>query len=544
VFPVIQIGAAGSGTPWFGGINGFPQGRGDLTAQYSDTVAWMMGKHSIRFGAEYRHFNNNNFNGGTGGQILFSNLAGFLAGTPTQTLETALPASPALSVNAFGAFLQDDIKLTPRFTANLGLRWEYNGVPYERYNRLGLLNFATKTVAQVGTNGVDAPYNKQFTNFGPRIGFAWDPFGKGKTVIRSGAGVYYDQPVTNIVTGSGSNPPFSSAVNITSNINLASPFTAPALSGSAIQGIDPNFRSGRVVQYNVNIQHEMFGTVIQLAYVGSQGRHLRLIGDYNQGIGGKRPISAFSSITIQESVSNSNYNGMWLSAEKRLAKGLTFNTSYTFSKSLDNNSVGSSNPQIQNFYNISAEHALSDFNARHRFVLSGIYLLPFKGDGPLTKRLAEGWSIAPIINLQSGNPFSPIVSRTDTNSLTAFDRPNIVPGQPLTMPNPTPGSTGQWINPLAFVAPPIGSFGTVGRNTLTAPGFEDIDFAVSKNTAIKERVSLQFRVEAFNLFNHPNFGQPGNNILSGTFGKVTATRTTRGDLGSSRQLQLGLKLIF
>ena len=139
---------------------------------------------------------------------------------------------------------------------------------------------------------------------------------------------------------------------------------------------------------------KLLGTVFQVAYVGSQGRHLRLIGDYNQGIGGRRPISQFTSLnasgqpvaaaggamTIQESVSNSNYNGMWLSAEKRLAKGLTFNASYTFSKSIDNNSVGSSNPQIQNFYNIAAERALSDFDARQRFVLSGIYLLPFKWD--------------------------------------------------------------------------------------------------------------------------------------------------------------------
>src|SRR5205085_8978038 len=137
------------------------------------------------------------------------------------------------------------------------------------------------------------------------------------------------------------------------------------------------------------------------------GRRLRVIGDYNQGIGGKRPISAITSLnaagqpvasaggsmTIQESVSNSNYNGMWLSAEKRFAKGLTFNASYTFSKSIDNNSVGSSNAQVQNFYNIAAERALSDFDARQRFVLSGIYLLPFKWEqNGFTRRLAEGWS--------------------------------------------------------------------------------------------------------------------------------------------------------
>ena len=149
-------------------------------------------------------------------------------------------------------------------------------------------------------------------------------------------------------------------------------------------------------------------------------------------------------MTIQESVSNSNYNGLWVSAEKRLAKGLTFNTSYTFSKSIDNNSVGSSNPQIQNFYNIAAERALSDFDARQRFVLSGIYLLPFKWDSNgFTRRLSEGWSIAPIVNLQSGNPFSPIDPTTDPNSLSTFDRPNVVPGQPLTLPNPTPVSMAE-----------------------------------------------------------------------------------------------------
>jgi len=290
--------------------------------------------------------------------------------------------------------------------------------------------------------------------------------------------------------------------------------------------------------------------------VGSQGRHLRLIGDYNQGIGGIRPVSPITSLnasgqpvtqaggamTIQESVSNSNYNGMWLSAEKRLAKGLTFNASYTFSKSIDNNSVGSSNPQIQNFYNIAAERALSDFDARHRFVLSGVYLLPFKWDqNGFTRRLAQGWSISPIVNLQSGNPFSPIIPTADPSSLTTFDRPNVVAGQPLTVPNPSPTL---WLNRAAFALPPTGTFGNAGRNILTAPGFQDIDCAVSKNTQIKERVSLQFRAEAFNLFNHPNFAQPSNNFAAATYGTVTATRTARGDLGSSRQLQLGMKLIF
>jgi hypothetical protein len=559
VMPEIEVAGMGTGNPWFGGINNFPQGRGDTAFQYSDTMSWIRGKHALKFGGEFRRFRNNNEAGGTGGTIAFPSLAAFLAGTASQDTETSLPVTPALRVSAFGAFAQDDIKISSQLTLNLGLRWEYNGVPSEKHNRLGLFDFKTDTVVQIGTNGFDEAYHKQFTNFGPRIGFAWKPFGGTKTVVRGGTGLYYDQPVTNVVNTTpspASNPPFAQSVNITQNINLNTPFLSPPGVGAALGLVDPNFKSGRVFSYNLNLQQELFGTVFQIAYVGSQGRHLRLYGDYNEGIGGKRPIAtvttvnalgqtvtgAGGSMTIQESVSNSNYNGMWLSAEKRFAKGLTFNASYTYSKSIDNNSVGSNNPQIQNFYNIAAERALSDFDARQRFVLSGIYMLPFKWDqNGFTRRLVEGWSIAPIVNLQTGSPFSPIVSSTDPGSLETVDRPNVVLGQPLLVANPSPNL---WLNKSAFSITTPQSFGNAGRNILTAPGFEDIDFAIAKSTHVKERVSLQFRAEAFNLFNHPNFSQPSNSFTAANYGQITATRTARGDLGSSRQLQLGMKLIF
>jgi hypothetical protein len=336
---------------------------------------------------------------------------------------------------------------------------------------------------------------------------------------------------------------FASTPQVPLNISLATPYSLPG-GGPAVvnaNAVDPHFRSGRVLQYNLNVQREQFSTVFQVGYVGSQGRRLRLIRDANQGISSVRPISGWGAVALNESSSRSNYNALWISANRRFSRGLTFTTSYTFSKSIDLNSVGSSNPQIQDAYYIRAERALSDYDARHRYVASLVYFLPLSANHGFVKRMVEGWSIAPIVNLQSGNPFSPVVTLLNSGSLLQFDRPDYVAGQPLLVDNPTPS---QWINRAAFVANQRGRFGNAGRNILTAPGFEDVDLAIAKTTTIREGYTLQFRAEAFNLFNHPNFGQPVNVVNNGQFGQITATRTVRGDLGSSRQIQLGMKFNF
>src|SRR6185295_13650030 len=205
--------------------------------------------------------------------------------------------------------------------------------------------------------------------------------------------------------------------------------------------------------------------------------------------------------------------------------------SYTLSKSIDNNSVGSSNPEAQDFRNLGLERSRSDFDTRQRWVLSGTYQLPFRAQGALN-RLVEGWSLAPIVNLQSGNPFSPIIPLMSdgSGSLLAFDRPDLVPGQSIRLDNPTPEV---FFNKNAFVRHPRG-FGSAGRNIIEGPGFEDIDLSLGKATRIKENVNIQFRAEAFNILNHPNFSQPNRTVTSADFGRITATRTARGDLGSSR----------
>ena len=539
VFPNINV----SGVMRFGGIDGFPQGRGDMTYQFNDTLSWIHNRHSVRFGAEYRLFQNNNFNRGTGGTITFPSMAAFLAGTPNTAIQTQLPVTNSIRAKAVDLFVQDDFKMTSRLTWNLGLRWEYNGVPSEKYNRLGIYDFSQNKIVQVG-NGIDQPYASQYTNFGPRVGFAYDLTGKGKTVVRGGVGLYFDQPVTNLVSLLSNNPPFSFAVNFTSGVVLGSPYSQPGGGPALIaaQAVDPHFKSGRLGSYNLNIQHEVAGMIVQVVYVGSQGRHLRLNGDYNQGISGVRPIGGFSSINLNESASNSSYNGLWVSVNRKVARRLTFNASYTFSKSIDNNSVGSSNPEAQNFRNLQLERALSDFDARQRFVVSGVYALPFQAQGALLGRLVEGWAVSPILNLQSGNPFSPIIPllADGSGSLLAFDRPDLVPGQSIQLDHPTPDL---WFNKAAFVRHP-GGFGNAGRNIITAPGLANFDLSLVKSTTVKENVNVQFRAEAFNVFNHPNFSQPNRTVTSGDFGRITTTRSVRGDLGSSRQIQFGLKFMF
>ncbi len=554
-FPGIII----SGGPAFGMPGGFPQGRGDTTGQFNDTLTWVRGRHSVKFGGEFRAFHNNNFNRATAGTLNFANINDFVAGNVQRFTQVSGNVDPAIRTAAFDWFIQDDWKLRPRLTLNLGLRYSFNSVPHERHDRLLVFESTTNRLLKAGAD-VDRVYENDLNNFGPRLGFAWDVFGRAKTSVRGGFGIFFDQPVTNIVTGLGSNPPF----RLSRNFDRVTVSNLTAVSGAIpafnLSNVSRDFKSDYVMQYNLNVQHELLpSTVLQVGYFGSQGRGLRLNRDINQGVfnpatrTGVRPIREFGSIFTNESVSRSNYNGMWLSLSRRFSRGLTFTGSYTLSKSIDLNSVGSSNPQIQDARNLAAERGLSDFDARHRLVYSAVYELPFRAAGAAGK-IVEGWSLSGIVNLQSGNPWSPRLSIDRSGSLDFFDRPNLV-GEPQTRVNPDAA-----LNARAFAYPALGTFGNLGRNALTGPDFRNLDFALVKNTRFgpEKRLNLQFRAEFFNLFNHPNFNAPrgvltfdpqmlppGQLVLpTATFGRILETRTVRGDLGSSRQIEFALKFYW
>ena len=584
--------AVGGGGPNFGGPAGFPQGRADTTFVLSDTLNYLRGNHSFKFGGEWRRFYNNNTNKDTG-SFGFASLATFISGTANAFNVTLGDVSNAIAQGALGLFVQDNYKVRPNLTLELGLRWDWLMSPTERYNRF--VNYVPQTNSLVRVNNGLAPvYHTNWKNFQPRVGFAWDPFRNGKTSVRGAYAILADQPVTNLVTGTSSNPPFATAVALPAGqTTTLSTALSKAPPGSTVSpnAADPGFNNANVQSWNLNVQHEVRpGLAVTAGYFASKGTHLRLTRNLNQtflnsALNPVRPFPTLSSsspiapgatllnITFREGTGVSSYNALWVTATKRLSHGLQFNASYTWSKSIDYNSQSSQGVTLQDSYNLRNDRGLSDFDARHRIVVSSIYELPFDGN-----QLVDGWQFAFITQSQSGNPVTLLAGNAaavgaspaaNANSLTGLATLRPDAGTPIAYSTTAaPGVIGvQWfpnlvcdprpggscpagsvaILPIAFTGgKSIYHFGSLGRNTLIGPRFNNTDFSVIKRTKIGEKQLIEFRAEFFDIFNHANFGQPGRvaQVGSTSFGVITNTRFPTGDSGSSRQVQFALKFKF
>jgi hypothetical protein len=526
-----------------GGPAGFPQGRADMTIVLSDTVSYLRGNHSFKFGGEARRFYNNNFNLDTG-SFTFPNVDRFIRGEANAFSITQGDRSSAIIQNAFGFYVQDNFKVRPNVTLELGLRYDWNMTPTERYDRFVVFDHLTRQFVRVG-EGIDKVYKENNKNFQPRLGIAWDPFGDGKTSIRAAYAILADQPVTNVVTPLTSNPPLARPLTITGLVNFSNAGDIAGAAGLAPPNVDPNFDNAYVQSWNLNIQRELGRDLgVTIGYFGTKGTHLRLARNINQPINGVRPIASVSgsspirpnatltNIVQAEGTGNSNYNALWLTATKRLSRGFQFNASYTFSKSIDYNSLNSQGVVIQDSYNVRDSRGLSDFDARHRFVISGLYELPFRGN-----QLKEGWQLSTIVQSQSGNPVNIVVNNAVFTGTNNTVRPDVT--GPITIL----GTPNRWFDITPF-AVPVGRFGSLGRNVVIGPGFNNTDFSVIKRTKLTENQLLEFRWEVFDVFNHANFGQPGRVVGSLNFGQITNTRFPTGDSGSSRQMQFALKYKF
>ena len=559
-----------SGNFEFGGINGFPQGRGDNVEVLSDTLSWVHGGHTIKFGGEYRRQNSDNFSA-TPGTFGFASVAAFLADQATSFSSNTGNRSNRTYANAIGAFVTDAWKISPTFTATLGLRYDWFGTPTEAENRFVEFDPTTVSLVRVGVNGGPSKaFDESALNFQPRVGLAWDPFKNGRTVIRTAYAIMTDQPTLGLVTGLAGNPPFAQPVSFAPS--TATPFVtlenAFSLAGGVVSpsSVAHSYKTAYVSEYNFNIEQQLGrDSVLKVGYYGNKGTDLNMATNYNQPINGVKPYPVLSAsspidpglplgnITVYNSIGNSNYNGLWLQVVKRFAKGLQLDGSYTFSKSIDYNSQVQQGVTVQNSYDIRGDRGLSDFDARHRFVLSGVYAFPYEG----SNRLLKGWQTSLIQTLQTGNPLNFHISTTTLSGGLTVIRPDVTGPIQTGFTPATNGSASAVTyiqNPQVFFDQGASGFGNLGRNVVEGPGFENLDFAFWKDTKLSERFTLRIRAEAFDLLNHVNFTNPSTTITvpgqfvaspTTTFGLITGgTRFPAGDFGTSRQLQLSIRLSF
>ena len=533
-----QINIAG-GSLNFGGPAPFPSGRGDTTFVVADIMSRLSGQHSLKFGGEYRQFLNNNFRLGTG-TFNFPTVADFLADAGNSFSITLGNQSSSIAQGALGFFVQDNYRIRPNLTLELGLRYEWNMPPSERYDRFIVFDPQSASLSRVG----DEIYHQNNRNVQPRVGFGWDPFGLGKTVVRGAYAILTDQPMTSVVTGTSTNPPLAIPLTFTGTVRFDNAIDLANAAGLAPQTVDHGFDNAYMQSWNLNIQHELTPDfALMVGYFGSKGTHLILRRNINQPVDGVRPYTSLSTsspilpgtplgnITQAEGAGNSSYNALWVTGNQRLTRGLQLSASYAWSKSLDYNSLSSQGVVVQNSYDLRGDHGLSDFDARHRFVVSAIYELPFRGN-----QYDEGWQLAAIVQIQSGNPVNIVTSDVTVNGVANTLRPDV--SGPINII----GNVERWFDTSVFTA--VDRFGNLGRNVVEGPGFNNTDFSIIKDTKLGERILAQFRAEFFDVFNHANFGQPGNVVGTPNFGRITNTRFPTGESGSSRQVQFALKLVF
>jgi Carboxypeptidase regulatory-like domain len=584
-----------------GGFNAFgdiatPISRRDNDYQANYSLSWFRGSHNFIFGGMFKRLQYNPFIvSNKRGQFSFNPspaftgnpFADFLLGLPTIANGGFGDVSIYLRGNEWHGYIQDNWKATRRLTVNLGLRYEYASPFTEKNNRWSTLDIQNRRVIIASEDGQTYPQNlwipgiqqqlaplpivtsedaglapslvnKDLNNVAPRIGLAFDVFGNQKTVIRTGYGIYYNAASFNTFTLQSQSPPFfkrimatnSAAVSSSVNNILANPLQGLP----AFQTYDINFRSPYFQQWNFGIQQLLTqNLLLEAQYLGSKGTKLYTNIWYNtpdaSPTRNPAPFPNLANFALQASAASSSYHAMVLRTEKRLSSGLMVMGSYTFSKSIDNDSLG--NTTIASGLdqsNIKAlERGLSSFDARHRFVASYTYDLPFKSNNKYLFGLLGNWQMGGIITHQSGNPFTVNLAGERSNNglgLIGYARPNMVADPNLPSDQRTPD---RWFNTDAFALQPVGFLGTAGRNVVEGPGTNIVDLSLIKNIPLNDRHRLQFRTEFFNAFNHVNFDVPERICLVTTTGAPCSGIAPFGSISAARDpriLQFALKYLF
>ena len=553
--------------------------------QIANTTRITTAKHYISLGGDYSYATNdivNNFR--ANGQFTFNNSAGFTGNAVADfflgkfaTLVQGVGEYKNTVAHFPGLFVQDDYRVSRKLTLNLGLRWD-PFIPYtDKNNRLASYRAGQKTTvynnAPVGILYPDDPglpeggYDASLSNFGPRVGFAYDLTGDGKTSIRGGYGIFYDRPNLISTNSSANQAPFGTLVSFNGNSlnSLSEPYAgrinpfpqainpgpnAAFVFPISVFSYDPNLKNGKLQAYNVSFEREIFPTyVFRAAYAGSKGSRLAIVREANPAIytagattsttNARRPLAPFyGSIASVESRGFSRYNSLQLTLDKRFNRGFSILASYTLSKSTDNSSENKETGITQiNPFDLNFDEGLSNFDHRHRFTASFLYEFPNKYSNRVARTLLGGWNFTGILTLQSGTPFSVLSGVDNARSGTGGQLADLNGDGTL----PSNRSRGErilrWFNTTAYTTNALGTFGNSGRNTLTGPGFKSLDIGLIKNFTIRENFKLQLRGEAFNVLNNVNLNLPNSTVTSGTFGRITSA-------GDPRILQFAARIIF
>ncbi len=544
--------------------------------QIGDTLIWTGGKHLLRVGAQAQYLQfDQNTTSQAGGIVTFNSLELFLTGRPSN-VDFAVPGKidPDRQYRQwlFAGFVQDDVRLTDRLSANVGFRYETVTVPTEVDGKISNLRAVTDATLTVGDPWHDNPSLK---NFAPRLGLVWDPFGTGRTSLRTGFGIFHDQILPKYYFFSGSlNPPFTTRTSIVNPPfpNVVANFDTNAYIRAQLQTVNADLQTPYIMQFNASVQRALGANWdVMAGYVGSRGRNLLRLGDANlapeslvNGVKTYQPQAGrrnpnFAGIWQRMTDAKSFYNSAQMSLNRKYSDGWRAQVSYTLSESTDdasgiNSQDFSNNVQyVSDWYDLEHDRGLSAFHAKHNLTANASWTLPFvAGRRGLAGALLGGWQLNGITSLRSGHPFTVELGfnrsgNLNTTGFSRHERPDLKPG---CSPNPVLGGPDRYWDVNCFELPAVNTRGNLGRNTVIGPGLVSIDASLVKSFGFGGNRTLQVRIEAFNVPNRANFAVPsgrtaftgvaadGSPVVAPTWGRITSTVTT------SRQIQLGAKVSF
>lgn len=586
-----------TGVEPIGNPSNLPQGRSDLHYQYIDTMNWTKGSHSMKFGVDYarmqifrRNWGDDRGNYRFDGRYSGNGTADMLLGLPSSAGRALGDSHAYLLERQWMLFWQDDWKVSPRLTLNLGVRYEWVTPWWEKFNRMTNYNRATNSVEIAGSPSSQRDYLRAETldpqlatissqlkfvdlgnkyvygsdknNFMPRVGFAWDATGNGKFVLRGGIGTFFvtlttgsdlsgNYPYRISQTFNNTTAPALPALRImpANTYTLSNPFAGQGTSTINMDARQKDFQVGYVQKYSFGTQWEfMPNFVLDLDYSGSLTRKMWTSYNINSPVPGpgsipaRRPIQGYGSISLTESSGTGTYNALQTRVERRYSHGMTFINSYTWQKILGTTVFGGDGVSgYQDPRNRKANKGPESFDVRQRWAFSVVWELPF-GTGrrflssapKAVDAVLGGWEVSGIQSFQTGRPFTPRL-RQDISNTGGTDRPNRLSNGNLA--NKSERTIDRYFDTSAFAMPAQFTFGNSGTGILYGPSNYNIDFSLMKNFKFGEERQLQFRSEFFNVLNHPNFDLPNRDFNTPQFGKIFRAF-------QSRQIQFGLRFKF